>query len=53
LPAIQWYSPLPVRFSTASPQLRRSRVAPPFPEDPISASAKRASNAIVTRAAFP
>jgi hypothetical protein len=30
LPAIQWYSPLPVRFSTASPQLRRCSFAPPF-----------------------
>jgi len=52
-PAIQWYSPDPVRFSTASPQLRRCSLAPPSPEDPTSASAKRGSNASVTRAALP
>src|SRR3979411_751687 len=28
-PAIQWYSPEPVRFSTSSPKLRRCRSRPP------------------------
>src|SRR5436190_19466818 len=36
LPAIQWYSPEPVRFSTASPQFRRCSFAPPSPDEPIS-----------------
>src|ERR1039458_5955612 len=45
LPAIQWYSPDPVRFSTASPQLRRCSLAPPSPEEPTRTRAKRVSNA--------
>jgi len=52
-PAIQWYSPEPVRFSTASPQLRRCSLAPPSPEEPTRTTAKRVSYAIVTNAAFP
>src|ERR1035438_6923108 len=39
LPAIQWYSPVPVRFSTASPQLRRCSLAPPSPEEALPAPA--------------
>ena len=31
LPAIQWYWPEPVRFSTASPKLRRCSLPPPSP----------------------
>ena len=53
LPAIQWYSPEPVKFSTASPQLRRCSLAPPSPEEPTRTSANRVSNAMVTRAALP
>ena len=53
LPAIQWYSPDPVRFSTASPKLRRCGFAPPSPDDPTSTTANRRSNAIVTSAALP
>src|SRR5258707_5888523 len=53
LPAIQWYSPDPVRFSTASPKLRRCGLAPPSPDDPTRATAKRGSKAMVTRAALP
>ena len=53
LPAIQWYSPEPVRFSTASPKLRRCSFAPPSPDEPTSTIAKRGSNAIVTSAALP
>src|SRR5437667_244528 len=36
LPAIQWYPPEPVRFSTASPKSRRCSLAPPSPEEPTS-----------------
>src|SRR3989475_13272579 len=43
LPAIQWYSPEPVRFSTASPKLRRCNLAPPSPEETTSAIADRKS----------
>src|SRR6266511_5541015 len=53
LPAIQWYSPEPVRFSTASPKLRRCGLAPPSPDDPTRTTAKRGSNAMVTSAALP
>ena len=53
LPAIQWYWPDPVRFSTCSPKLRRCGLAPPSPDDPTSTSAKRGSKAMVTRAALP
>src|SRR5437773_7347833 len=53
LPAIQWYSPEPVRFSTASPKFRRCSFAPPSPEEPTSTRAKRLSRAIVSSAAFP
>ncbi len=53
LPAIQWYPPDPVRFSTASPKLRLCGLAPPSPEEPTSTTAKRESNAMVTSAAFP
>ena len=53
LPAIQWYSPEPVRFSTASPKLRRCGLTPPSPEEPTNTTAKRWSKAIVTRAALP
>src|SRR5215213_7816032 len=35
LPAIQWYSPVAVRFSTASPKFRRCSLAPPSPADPL------------------
>ena len=53
LPAIQWYSPEPVRFSTASPKLRRCGLAPPSPDEPTSTTANRVSKAIVTSAALP
>ena len=53
LPAIQWYSPEPVRFSTASPKLRRCSLAPPSPDEPTSTTANRGSYAIVTSAALP
>src|SRR3982750_1405265 len=53
LPAIQWYSPELVRFSTASPQLRRCSFAPPSPDEPTSTTANRVSKAIVTSAALP
>ena len=43
----------PVRLSTASPQLRRCSLAPPSPDEPMSTTAKRGSNAIVTSAALP
>src|ERR671913_151708 len=39
LPAIQWYSPDPVRFSTCSPQLRRCSLAPPSPDEPTRTTA--------------
>jgi hypothetical protein len=42
LPAIQWYSPEPVRFSTASPKLRRCGLAPPSPDEPTSTTANEA-----------
>ena len=48
LPAIQWYSPEPVRFSTASPKLRRCSFAPPSPDEPTSTIANRGSKAIAT-----
>src|SRR6266516_3812383 len=48
-PAIQWYSPDPVRLSTASPKLRRCTLAPPSPEEPTSTRAKRVSKAMVTK----
>jgi len=53
LPAIQWYSPPPVRFSTISPKLRRYGETPPSPEDAIRPTANLGSKASVTRAALP
>ncbi len=53
LPAIQWYSPVPVRLSTASPKLRRWGLAPPSPDEPTSTMANRSSTAMATRAALP
>src|SRR6266511_6296132 len=53
LPAIQWYAPDPVRFSTCSPKLRRCGLAPPSPDEPTRTSANRGSKAMVTRAALP
>src|SRR5258707_9929519 len=53
LPAIQWYSPDPVRFSTASPKLRRGGLAPPPPGDPTGGAAERGSQALWARAGLP
>ena len=52
-PAIQWYSPELVRFSTASPKSRRCGLTPPSPEEPIRPTANRGSKAMVTSAALP
>jgi hypothetical protein len=41
LPAIQWYSEVEAMFSTCSPKLRRSILAPPAPEKPTKAIANR------------
>ena len=53
LPAIQWYCPDPVRFSTDSPKFLRYKLVPPSPAEAISPAAKRSSNARVTSAALP
>src|SRR3989442_11511685 len=53
LPAIQWYWPDPVRFSTCSPKLRRFGFGPPSPGEPTKNSANRGSEALVNKAALP
>ncbi len=53
LPAIQWYSPEPARFSTRSPQSRRWSLAPPSPDEPMKPIANRGSYAIATSVALP